>query len=91
MPLFKSTLDIDTTDKEMIRRTAQKIVLCPYLVEITIKPSNSKGYHFILNCFIKCDICRLCYDDIIRFAFDCKRPEWARNILFDKKEGLKIG
>lgn len=91
MHLFKSTLDIDINDKETVCRIAQKIVSCPYLVEIEIKPSHSKGVHIILNCFIECCICRLCYDDFHRFAFDCKRPEWARNILFDKKEGFRIG
>ncbi|HEY0089118.1 MAG TPA: hypothetical protein VGB37_09750 [Candidatus Lokiarchaeia archaeon] len=84
--LFKSTLDIDSTDKELLRSIFLKIAQCNYLIDIETKPSDSKGYHFILRCFIKCDICRLCYDDFKRFAFDQKRPEWARNILFDVKE-----
>lgn len=89
MPLHISTLDIDTNDKLIIERIAQKIINCPYLIEIEIKPSHAKGVHFIIGCMVECCICRLCYDDIYRFAFDCKRPNWARNILFDKKEYVK--
>jgi hypothetical protein len=89
--LFKSTLDIDTTDKEFLKRTIGKIVLCNYLIDLQIKSSDSKGYHVTLLCFMDCPICRLCYDDTKRFAFDCKRPSWAKNIFFDKKEYLKNG
>lgn len=86
----KITLDIDTTDKDFIQHNGLKIMLCPYCYDFNPKPSDKKGYHFIVKCLIKCDICRMVYDDFIRFAFDTKRPVWAQNILFDKKEGVKF-
>ena len=84
--LFRSTLDIDTNDKETIKRITQKIIRCPNIFHIHKKPSSHKGYHFILRCYIKCDICRICYDDFRRYNYDMNRPEWARNILFDIEE-----
>jgi len=32
----------------------------------------------------------MCYDDDKHFAYDMNRPEYARNILFDKKEKIVI-
>lgn len=88
MNIFNSTLDIDTNDKEKINRIIQKIMKCPSIVYLKKKDSSSKGVHIILGCKIMCDICRFCYDDFRRFAFDLHRPLWAQNILFNKKEPL---
>lgn len=87
--LFDSSLDIDTTDKEMIKRILYKICCCPYICSFDYDFSMCKGIHFRLKCFIKCDKCRLVFDDFRRFAYDQFRPKWARNILFDKKEMLR--
>lgn len=85
----KSTLDIDTNNKEVINRIIQKIKKCENLNYLISKLSFSKGVHVLLYCKIKCDICRFCYDDFRRFAFDQYRPKECQNILFDDKELLK--
>lgn len=83
--LFRTTLDIDTNDEDFINKIFQKIVLCKYLYSLTKKFSAFKGVHIILICHKKCDICRIVYDDFRRLAYDSNRPEYARNILFDKE------
>lgn len=88
---FKSinTLDIDTTDKEVIAHILGKIIYyCPHIKDFDYKFSSSKGLHLILFCSEKCDLCRLVFDDFRRFAYDQNRPKYAQNILFDKKEFL---
>lgn len=82
---FRSTLDIDTNDRENIQHIIYKIFYCNNLIHTELKPSDSKGFHVILWCSKECDICRLVYDDFRRFAYDQKRPKYARNILFEKK------
>ena len=92
---YRTTLDIDTNNKEFIVRIISKIiinckVLSKNLIDYRIKDSALKGVHITLFCNRKCDICRMCYDDFRRFAYDQNRPEWAKNILFDKKEIIEI-
>lgn len=84
MILFRTTLDVDTNDKETIKRITDKIFDCEHIFEVNKKPSNLKGYHFILKCFIECDVCRMCFDDQKRFNFDMARPTHLRNVLFNK-------
>lgn len=86
--LFRSTLDIDTNDKEKIEHHINKILLCPNIFHIHKKLSASKGYHFILKCWVNCDMCRICFDDFRRYDYDMNRPIWARNILFDGSETI---
>lgn len=86
---YRTTLDIDTNDKEKIAFIENKIMFeCPIdqLFGLYKKPSKSKGYHFILKCWVKCDICRMVFDDSRRFDYDQYRPDFARNILFDRSE-----
>ena len=85
---FRTTLDIDTNNKKFIKRLKDKITLCKNFEYFEIKLSKCKGFHVILFCYIKCDICRMVYDDSKRFYYDSYRPEWARNILFDKTEEI---
>lgn len=80
-----STLDIDTNDKETVSRMIKKIKKCEKLIQLTYRPSSKKGFHFILWCKTKCDICRIVYDDFRRYDYDMNRPIWARNILFNKE------
>ena len=87
--LFRSTLDIDYNDKEKIKRIEEKILKCDNIVHIHKKLSAQKGFHFILKCGIKCNICRIVYDDVRRFMYDQHRPEYAQNILFDGMENLE--
>lgn len=98
--IFRKVLDIDLiqnkystlppkTKKDLIKMFF-KIRQCPNFVYYTVKDSSFKGFHVELYCLIDCDICRMCYDDDRHFAYDLNRPEYARNILFDKKEKIKI-
>ena len=82
--MFRTTLDIDTNNKEFIGRILSKIIQCKHLIEYKIKESNLKGYHVILFCDKKCDVCRMCYDDQKRFNFDQNRPDYLQNVLFDE-------
>lgn len=86
---YRTTLDIDTNNKEVVGRILGKIGNCKNFKNIKIHESKCKGYHIILFCNIKCDICRICYDDFRRFAYDQNRPEYAKNILFDEKEVIE--
>jgi len=97
--LFRTVLDIDFTSKysklppkneDFIERIIDKVSKCPFFVNCKINLSSFKGFHITLFCSVNCDICRMCYDDDKHFAYDLNRPEYARNILFDKKEKIKI-
>jgi len=100
MLTFRKVLDIDLISgkyskqipktKKDIMRMLFKIRRCPNNVRVSIKESSFKGFHVELYCKINCDICRMCYDDDKHFAYDMNRPEYARNILFDKKEKIVI-
>lgn len=87
---FRQTLDIDKGDIHNLHKIINKIRFCKYNKSLSYKPSFHKGYHIILFCDIKCIVCRFVYDDFRRFAYDSNRPEYARNILFEKKERIKI-
>lgn len=97
--IYRKALDIDLTskwsrfrpkDNEFLNRMIDKILMCKHLVKLEKTPSSFKGFHLILFCNKDCDICRLCYDDTRHLAYDMNRPEWARNILFQSKEKIKI-
>lgn len=97
--MFRKTLDIDLTskwsrfkpkDKEFMLKMIYKITNCPFCSHLKINQSSFKGYHITLFCKKDCDICRLCYDDTRRLAYDLSRPKYARNILFEKKERIII-
>ena len=82
-----NTIDLDYCDKETLRRTIDKILLCKNLVQIQSKPSSNKGYHLLMLCNKNCDICRLVYDDQRRYAIDTniRKPQF-KNLLWDNKE-----
>lgn len=86
---FRSTLDIDTNDKLTLSRILNKITQCEYLVNLEMRFSANKGIHIILKCQIECEICRFCYDDFRRFAYDQTRKKQYQNILFTEKEYIK--
>lgn len=97
--IFRKVLDIDFTskysklkpkDKEYVEHIIRKIFKCKNFLNMEAKESSFKGCHITLYCSIDCDVCRMCYDDDKHFAYDMNRPEYARNILFDKKEKIKI-
>ena len=96
-----NTIDVDTTNKEFVRNIVSKILLrnnrfhC--LSEIKITPSSLKGYHIQLYCKKKCDLCRMVFDDDIRYFYDQYRESESQNVLCQitesfllKKEDFKI-
>lgn len=86
---FYNTIDLDTNNKQIVMKVFLKIVCCPYLFNIEQKSSLQKGWHFKLKCLINCDICRLVFDDPIRYAYDQFRKPYSRNVLFQEKEFFK--
>lgn len=97
--IFRKVLDVDLTskysilkpkDNEFIERMLNKITKCSFFNDLTINPSSFKGFHVEIFCSIDCNICRICYDDDKHFAYDMNRPEYARNILFNRKEKIII-
>jgi hypothetical protein len=93
---FYNTLDIDwdnipdinlSCSKDKINNIILKIKKCPDLLGIKKEYSNKKGYHLRFYCKIKCDICRLVFDDYIRFNADLTRNHVFTNIIFDTKRG----
>ena len=87
---FKCTLDIDTADKGFIEHITNKILNCKFCLDIIVTYSSLKGVHIIIYCNKKCEICRFVYDDFRRFAYDQNRPYYARNILFQEKEVVRL-
>lgn len=94
--LFYNTLDIDfdtvpdinlSCSKSKIDNIFLKIKKCPNLVLIKKEDSNKKGYHIRMYCKIKCEKCRLAFDDEIRFRIDATRRKEFTNIIFDTKSG----
>jgi hypothetical protein len=93
---YYSTLDLDfesvtphdlACTKEKVNKIIWKIIQCQDVIGIMKEPSNKKGYHLKIFCRIKCDKCRLVFDDIIRFGADLERKTEFTNIIFDKKKG----
>lgn len=85
---YRTTLDIDKNNRDFISRVITKILVCKNNISMEVSNSSFKGVHIILFCKKECDICRIVYDDFRRLAYDLNRPEYARNILFQKKERL---
>ena len=88
--IFRTTLDIDSTDKDFIVYILKKIFSCKFCIDLCFYDSSFKGIHIIIFCLKKCEICRFVFDDFRRFAYDSNRPEYARNILFQEKEIIKL-
>lgn len=97
--MYRKVLDIDLTTKysklpirteNEIEHIIDKIARCPFFIDLEVHLSSFKGFRIFIFCSINCDICRLCYDDDKHFAYDMNRPEYARNISFDKKEKVAI-
>ena len=87
-----NTVDLDFNDKEKVGRIIQKIRRCPFLLAGWIRESSSgNGYHIKLYCSIKCDLCRMVFDDSFRYYADQYRPEYRQNILWNYKEYSKAG
>lgn len=80
-----NTLDLDKIDKEKLKHITDKIKQCKNLLSISVKDSNSKGYHAILICKIECDLCRFLFDDSKRYEIDFNKPAKFQNCMFEEK------
>lgn len=90
--VFLTTLDIDFNpkkgiDKEKLREIIKKVERRPCCGAVCVRPSSTKGYHITIGCKIRdCCLCRLAFDDQVRFAKDSRRPRYAQNVLFNRKD-----
>lgn len=83
------TLDLDNCSYQKLNRILQKIKQkCSKLKGFEVALSSSlNGYHVLLYCDTKCNICRLVYDDDLRFMRDIiNRTREEQNVLFDVKQ-----
>lgn len=89
--MFLKTIDFDFNpqhgrDKETLERMLSKIQNMPCCFGISYKDSNFKGIHVTIGCkSTDCDMCRLVFDDTVRFEKDSHRPKYAQNVLFGAK------
>jgi len=86
---YYNTIDLDKIDKEQLERIISKIKTNPCLKNIQVKDSSTKGYHLLLTCNRKCDICRIVFDDQKRLEMDNNRPLKLQNTLFTSKEPVQ--
>lgn len=82
-PYFQ-TIDLDFCNKSKLERIVYKIINMPCCIEMEVRPTW-RGYHLIIYCTRRCDVCRLLYDDFMRYAYDLYRPPHLRNILWTAK------
>jgi len=86
-----TTLDLDFTNKEWLRKRINFIINCPNFLRGFIRESASgNGYHIIFTCKIKCSICRTVFDSSRRQYYDMMRQPHHRNCLWDWKEYRKF-
>jgi hypothetical protein len=86
---YYNTLDLDSIDKKQLEEITKKIKKCKNCLSVQSKDSSSKGYHVSIICKIKCDICRLVFDDQKRYEIDLGRDEKFKNTTFDEKEWFR--
>lgn len=83
---YYQNLDLDKITKENLQKIIDKIKLNPCCLGVQVKDSSLKGYHVLLICKKKCDICRFVFDDMKRYEIDFNREEKFKNTLFTEKE-----
>jgi hypothetical protein len=87
--VYYNTIDIDNGDKHNLGDIVKKISSQKCCISLSWKDSSSKGYHISLTCTVKCDKCRMVFDDAKRFEMDNNREEKFRNTLFTDKEFVR--
>ncbi len=88
------TIDLDSYRKLDIHEILPRLAKCEHAKEIWYRLSPSwNGYHIKIWCTKEdCEMCRLCFDDPIRFAADfTNRKPYQRNVLFTFKAYKKNG
>lgn len=86
---YYQNIDLDKCDKQQLNQIIEKIKTNDCLLDIKVKDSSSKGYHILMICNKKCDICRFVFDDAKRYEIDLGREERFKNVIFDNKEWFK--
>jgi len=87
----RNTLDLDFVDKETFVRIYAKILDYPNRIYGLRRRDTWKGIHLEFFCENNCDLCRLVFDDPVRYARDLRRPVFSRDVLFDCKELVRNG
>lgn len=86
---YYQNLDLDNCSKEQLDQILEKIKSNDCLLNITVKDSSSKGFHIMMICSKKCDLCRFVFDDTKRYEIDLGKDERFKNVVFDTKEWFK--
>jgi len=81
---YYSTVDLDYCDKCKLARIIAKILRCSKLIKVKVR-ETSKGYHLIIFCKHRCEVCRMVFDDQTRYCADMNRLIYLRNILWTRK------
>jgi hypothetical protein len=81
---YYSTVDLDYCDKNKLARIIAKIRRCSKLIKVKVRETN-KGYHLIIFCKHRCEVCRMVFDDQTRYCADMNRLIYLRNILWTRK------
>lgn len=77
------TIDLDGVDEEYLARVVLKIVRHGCKVVGFCRSDGLNGFHVFVRC--KCGLCRFVFDDSARFEKDMNRPNYARNVVFQKR------
>lgn len=90
-PKTYNTIDIDTNDKETVFNIFRRILRCKKIILFRVKLSLQKGVHIKMFCRGNCELCRVCFDDAVRFTYDQFRSMESQNVMFDEKEFYQNG
>ena len=91
------TIDLDCHELRSLHKTIdeilQRILKCHHIGEVWVRESASKnGYHIKILCDVDCELCRLAFDDQVRFTADyINKKQHNRNVLFTIKYYKKGG
>lgn len=80
----RNTVDLDRVGKEEACRVFAKVAGCKHSQLVALK-DTLQGYHILFFCDIPCSVCRLAFDDPVRFARDLTRPFHTRDVLHQSK------
>lgn len=83
--IYYNTLDLDFKTKEELALIISKISKCNHFIKFKEISDSYKGFHLAFICSSECDLCRLVFDDQLRYYYDLFRPVYSRNVLFDTK------
>ena len=82
------TIDLDVgKNLDRLKDCLNFLDLCRHARNTKIETSTNGGIHITIRCInlLSCDECRRRYDDPRRFRLDGPRPDYGKDVLFDKK------